>query len=209
LVCLGLLVSVSFFILKRNNPNLLTDKRKPNPFDRAVFLYFSGLAALYTYIISLAMAPFRCLQQFDGSLTLVRSPELDCYDVEWRKHWFVIVLGLSYIIAVPACFGYILWTYHRNKYSNAFQFRFGFLVRGYKKNFYWWSLFQLFRKTFLVMVIDLSSSYNPYLRTLMVLLVLLSTVLVEAITQPRIEGSLSRMLTTLYGCLSRSECPSY
>jgi hypothetical protein len=79
---------------KRENPHYWDKRLFPNPFERAIFLFGSGLSPLYTYIISVAMAPFRCFEQFDGSYSLVPSPNLDCYDDQWRSHWIAITIGL-------------------------------------------------------------------------------------------------------------------
>jgi hypothetical protein len=51
---------------RRTNPLALKEKRKANPFERALFMFGSSLGPLYTYLISVAMAPFRCLSQPDG-----------------------------------------------------------------------------------------------------------------------------------------------
>jgi hypothetical protein len=84
--------------------------------------------------------------------------------------------------------------YRKDQASNEFHFRYGFFIGAYKKEYYWWGLFQMFRKAFLVMVIDLSNSYNAYLRTFLVLIVFISTMLIESLLQPRYEASLSRSL---------------
>jgi hypothetical protein len=143
----------------------MESKLKPNPYERAIFLYSWGLSSMYTCICSIGFQPFRCYIQNDGSHTLVPAPYLDCFDSNWRENWFLVFLGLSYVILIPLYFFMILWIYKQNEFSNSFQFRYGFIVRGLKKKFYWWNLFQMLRKTVVVMTIDLTSSYNVYLRT--------------------------------------------
>jgi hypothetical protein len=184
-------------LIKRKNPKALQDKRIPDPFERGIYFYSAGLLAMYTFLLSIALSPFRCFEQVDGSWTLVPAPYLNCFDDNWNKHGVSTFFGLLYIILIPLFFAYLLYIYPSNEYNNAFHFRFGFLVKGFRRKFYWWGLFLLFRKTVLVMTIDLSSSYNLHLRAFFALIVLVSCSFIEAAIQPRIESSASRILSIL------------
>jgi hypothetical protein len=139
--CLFLIAVIGHLFLKKLHPELLQSKRIPSPFERAINLC---LSSLYTFIISFAMAPFRCFAQADGSFTLVPSPDLDCFDNQWIRNWPLICLGLLYILVIPIYFVCILYFYKPKQMSNAFYFRFGFLVLGYSggSNYferrYWW-----------------------------------------------------------------------
>jgi hypothetical protein len=172
---------------------IVLQNNKANPFDRAIYLYGAGLGPLYTYLISVALSPFRCLRQEDGSLTLVASPSLDCFDIRWRGNWASIGIGLLNVILVPSIFIYVLWKYRRDFFDNKeFLFRYGYLTTGLKRKYYWWNVFQLFRKTLLVTTIDLSNNLNTFLRMFLVIGVLLCSILLETLCQPRQESSMSR-----------------
>jgi hypothetical protein len=200
LVSLGLIFAIAWIsveILKRKDPKLMESKLKPNPYERAIFLYSWGLSSMYTSICSMGLAPFRCYKQDDGSQTLVPAPYLDCFDSKWRENWFPILLGLSYIILIPTFFIWILWSYKQNQFSNSFHFRYGFIVRGLKKEFYWWNLWQMLRKAVVVMMVDLTSTYNVYLRTFLVVMILLIGMFVETILQPREEMGVATFVSVM------------
>jgi hypothetical protein len=45
------------------------------------FSFFSVLmTSLFTFVLSNSLSAFRCFAQDDGSLTLIGSPDFDCYD---------------------------------------------------------------------------------------------------------------------------------
>jgi hypothetical protein len=199
-IALAFLFLIACFAYKwfqRDDPNLLRNKIKASPFDNAISFYLSGLGSLYTFIINLSTNPFRCFQQIDGSYTLVPASYLDCYDLSWKQNYFSIVTGLAYIALIPVIFGCILWKLKTNSSNNIYIFRFGVLTKEFKKEYWWWGLFQLFKKTLLVMLINLTSNSNPFFRSFLVLLVLLFTLFVETLLQPRIESSTSKFLSFL------------
>jgi hypothetical protein len=192
LATLLLIAAIVFVREKHKNPHVYAQKTRATPFERAMVVFGSCLVPMYTYLISVSMSPFRCFEQDNGSLTLVPSSNLDCYDELWSKNWPIITLGLLYVILIPGFFIFILWKYRGNHYNNTFYFRYGYLVAGLKPQFYWWNVFQLFRKSLVVMMIDLSNSLNTFLRMFLVVTVLLSGTLIETLLQPRREENVSR-----------------
>jgi hypothetical protein len=194
---LFLIAAVAHFWKARHNPHIFENTLLSDPFDRAIYLFFLGCYAMYTYILSVAMAPFRCYDQPDGSKTLVPSSNLDCFDEQWRRHGFSIALGMIYTIFLPFFFAYVLWANRANRTKLKFVHRFGFLTVQYKSRYYFWSVFQLLRKTVLVMVIDLSNSYNPYFRVFLTEIVLIIFMMIEGLLQPRHEQAVSRVFSTL------------
>jgi hypothetical protein len=179
------------------NPSVVQKRLHANPFEKSIFIIGSGLGPLYTFLITIALSPFRCLKQVDDSLTLVPSPNLDCYDANWSQNWGTILLGLSYIILIPAYFIFVLWRNRSNFESNQFYFRYRYLISGLKPQFYWWNVYQLLRKTLLVMMIDLTNSFDDFARKYLVFIALLGGMLVETLLQPRIKDSASRNFSIL------------
>jgi hypothetical protein len=196
-VFLGFLFIASLVWKYGENREFWEKRLRANPFERAGFLFGAALTPMYTYILSVAMAPFRCYKQGDGSYSLVPSPNLDCYDEQWWNQWAVITLGLLYVILIPVFFMFVLWKNRGHFTSNKFIFRYGYLISGLKSSFYWWNVYQLFRKTALVMVIDLTNSFDPFLRTFFVIIVLLFSMIMEVLLQPRQEEGFSRTASIL------------
>jgi hypothetical protein len=191
------LAFVLFIFEKRKNPSVLKQKLHANPFEKAMWIFGAGVGPLYTYLISVAMAPFRCLKQIDGSYTLVPSPNLDCFDAQWNRNLATIMLGLLMVFLIPTFFIYILWKYRPDFSSNVFHFRYGYLVSGVKPKFYWWNILQLCRKTLVVMMIDLTNGSDPFLRTFLVIIIMFGFMHVESLLRPRPETSSSRSFSLL------------
>jgi hypothetical protein len=181
-----LLASVVNVVRKMNS-----QQSRGNPHEKVVFLFGAGIAQWYTFIITIALSPFRCKLQIDGSYTLTASPSLDCYDYQWMKNWPIICIGLSYILLIPAYFFFILWKNRNNLTDPHFIRRYGYLILGIKPKLYWWNVFQLLRKTFLVMMIDLSNSLDSMMRVFLVLVALLAGMFFESLVQPRKDQNAS------------------
>jgi hypothetical protein len=62
-----------------------------HPFEKALSIYIFLLTSLYTFIVSVALSPFRCYPQADGSYTLIPNPSQDCLMTHGRNDflWYV------------------------------------------------------------------------------------------------------------------------
>jgi hypothetical protein len=202
-----MLTALAVFIVRsqRNESMLFKRRAISNPFERAVNIYIAISVGMYIYMLTVALEPFRCFKQFDNSFTLVSSPSLDCFDGTWSNHWFSILLGLFYIIAMPGSIIFIFWKYRFSLNTNFFIWRFGLLTSRFKRQYYWWSLYVLAKKTLLVMLVDLTNDYNAQLRSFMVLLVLIFTMCVESLCKPyKINIGFARQLNLMYVHLNHS-----
>jgi hypothetical protein len=176
--------SVVYFYYRWNYPILITKRSAASPFEIALSMYLAILVGLYIYMLTIALEPFRCFQQADGTLTLVASPNLDCFDATWSQNMFSIVVGLLYIIGIPSFLILAFWKYRNSVETNEFHWRFGLLTSPYNRKYFWWSIYLLTKKTLLVMLIDLTNDYTIYIRTFIVLLLLLSALFIESICKP-------------------------
>jgi hypothetical protein len=198
LAVLCAIAAVYSFYKKRSNR--YTDNKQmlqANPFEKVLYIFGAGLGPLYTYMLTVAMAPFRCLKQVDNTFTLVPSPSLDCFDKQWNDNWATIILGLLVVLAIPAFFISVLVKYRNSFNSNTFNFRYAYLISGVKPQFYYWNVFLLFRKASIVMLIDLTNDFDPFLRTFLVAMMLLFFMFVDTMAQPRPEDSSSRVFSLL------------
>jgi hypothetical protein len=148
---------------------------------------------LYTSIMTMALAPFRCFKQVDGSFTLVPASNFNCYDDEWNKRLFPTMIGLMYVPLIPLFFIWILWKHKNNLKNNSFVFRYGYLIARLKPGLYWWNVFQLLRKALLVMLIDLTNNLDPFLRIFAVVLVLFALLFLETSLRPYNNDMISQV----------------
>jgi hypothetical protein len=180
-----LIASIAYLIQWKRGSETLKKHLNASPFERALSLYLAILVGMYLYILTTALEPFRCFEQPDMSLTLVASPNLDCFDSNWSNHWVSIGFGLVYMITVPVFLVYVLWSFRHSMETNKFHWRFGLLTSKYKRKFYWWSLYLLAKKIFVVMLIDLTNNYPVHFRSYLVLLTFLSSLVIESLCRPR------------------------
>jgi hypothetical protein len=190
-----LFASAVYLSFKLRKLEFLQRKLGASPFERALSLFLACLAGMYIYLLTIALGPFRCFTQTDGTFTLVASPDLDCFDEEWSRHWFSVLIGLLYIVAIPALLVLLLWKNRNSIESNKFQWRFGLLTSRFKRRYYWWNVYLLVKKTTLVMLIDLTNDYTPSLRSYLVLLLLVGTLVIETLCTPqKLSVGVSRYL---------------
>jgi hypothetical protein len=185
LLLLVIIASIVYLFQRCCQAAVLQKRLDANPFERVLSLYLSTLVGVYIYFMTTALSPFRCLQQADGTFTMVASPNLDCFDDVWSKNLVTISFGLLNTIAIPVSLVFILWKFRNEIESNRFQWRFGLLTSRYKPEYYWWSTYLLTKKTLLVMLVDLTNGYSVHFRAFLVLLALISALVIESLCKPR------------------------
>jgi hypothetical protein len=172
-------------------------KSEASPFERSFAFYLFFLTSLFTFIASVAFSPFRCFQQVDGLYTLISNPSEDCYDGVWFSHIWVIAFALLFIIAVPVIIFFLLRSYRGGFQSNEFVWRFGLLTNIYKDKYYYWELMSMFRKTLIVVFVDLLGNYSRYVKTFLLIIFLVSWMSLEAWVEPYKHEGFSSVLAYL------------
>jgi hypothetical protein len=166
ILCAALLAFAGLkqFLINRKNRHVVkaSFKSVADPFERAYSLLLLYLTSLFTLIVSVAFSPFRCYLQIDGSYTLIPKPSENCFDGVWLSHIWVIILALLFIGIVPFAIFYRLRSYKGNFKSNQFLWRYGLLTDVYKEKYYYWELMSMFRKTLIVIFVDLLSNYSKF-----------------------------------------------
>jgi hypothetical protein len=174
------------------HPGKFRNRSLPNPLERAVSLYVQGLVGLTTYVVMVGFSPFRCCRQIDGVYSLVASSNLDCYDDFWFSNLFIAILGLGEIALIPLVLFLIFRAQKHSIHDNKFVWKFGMLTDNYVEQFYYWELVVLLKKLIFVMIVDLSNDFDKHIRVFMAEIVLIGSIFVEYIFQPRKQES--RML---------------
>jgi hypothetical protein len=142
------------------------------------------MTTLYIYILSATFSAFRCAPQDDGSFTLLSSPDLDCFDLLWYKNLWLILLGILILIFVPCSLYFILYRNQNRLMDNHFRWKFGYLILPYKKNFYFWEVIMLLRKTMFVSLVDLTNGWQKLDRSFVLLIFLFMELLVDVYLDP-------------------------
>jgi hypothetical protein len=121
---------------------------------------FTGVA-LHAYLTFTALSPFVCQEKSNGMLVMRHDPSQLCYGPSWKKHEGMITFFLVfYVILMPLSYLIIFFVNRKSISSVNFQSHFGFLVRRFKKQFFWWEIFIMIRKTCFILAIQFLSVQN-------------------------------------------------
>jgi hypothetical protein len=166
----------------------------------AAFLFFMSL--MYTFIILNAFRPFQCLEQSDGTFTMISYPSLQCFDVQWYSNLgFIIVLILITVIAYPCGVCWILYSNRRNIHSDQFLNRYGYLIDPYKPDFFWWEIYVLVKKTLFSILLSSLITFPDSERSFYLTIYLLFCLIIENICKPYKYEELNS-INTIWNLLS-------
>jgi hypothetical protein len=160
-----------------------------HPFERALSIFIFLITSMYTFILSVVLSPFRCFPQADGTSTLIPNPSEDCYGPSWRRNLPFISFGLLQILAIPSGLLFVCWKFKSQMSNNYFQWRYGILFRPYREELFYWEVVVMLRKTFFVVLVDISNGLKGALRIYLTVLFLLLSFVAEGLLRPhRIQG---------------------
>jgi hypothetical protein len=143
------------------------------------------LIALYTSSISVALTPFNCKKQPNGTYTLLKDPSIICYDEDWNQRLGVVVLAiLCGPIAIPVGLFYIYFRNRKDHHSLNFLKTFDLLVSPYRPPYYYWELVVMLRRTFFVLSTDFLGGSSYAVRYSVSTVVLVTFFWIEAICLP-------------------------
>jgi hypothetical protein len=119
---------------------------------------------------------FKC-RDIDGVVWLAADMRLRCYDARWSGYAvYVLVMGVLYIVGLPAAVLYILWRRRHKLFGSSTdpfvattRAAFGFLYVDYGVGAWWWEVEELLRKLLLSAVVVLIDEGSPLQVTLAVL----------------------------------------
>jgi hypothetical protein len=121
--------------------------------QRCASFFLQSVVSCYTLIIAGAASPLVCLEQSDGSRTMVRNPSISCYSGEWNANYPIIVLFLVLYAAVfPLILLILLFVNRKNLQEPHMIEYFGSFTRQYKPNFFWWEFVFLTKRALFVAV---------------------------------------------------------
>jgi hypothetical protein len=188
-------ISTMVLVVKRSREKdyiLRLQKRiTAHPYEKALSIFIFLITSLHTFILSVVLSPFRCYPQADGTSTLIPKPSEDCYGFTWRRNLPFIVFGLFQILAIPCFLLYICWNFKAQKSNNFFLWRYGILFRPYKDEVFYWEVIVMLRKTFFVLLVDISNGLKKSLRIYLTMLFLLMSFLAEGLLRPHQKQGVS------------------
>jgi hypothetical protein len=143
------------------------------------------LVSMYTFLATNAFSPFQCLQQPDGTYTLITDPSANCYDSTWYSNLaFVVFSGIFTVFVIPCKLFHVLYKNRDNLNSKEFVSRYGTLVDSYKPKFYYWELYNVLKKTLFSVLVNATNDLGQDERIFYVTIFLFVCLLMENILKP-------------------------
>jgi len=105
---------------------------------------------LYPAISGRAIQYFNCSEKIDEKYYLVSDYRERCFEGEWMENLFFGVFGVVlYPLGIPAFFGWSLWSRRHRLDETDVAHRYGFLYEMYRRENYWWDVYEMLQKLFL------------------------------------------------------------
>jgi hypothetical protein len=147
--------------------------------------------ALYSFLASVALAPFNCKKLGENTTVLVSSAEVTCFDSAWRSHLpEAVIFLLEYFLFCPL---YIAWIMYKFRKLERIKSRFGIAVRErtfkamvqpYRKVFYYWESVTTLKRVSFVFCFILLDSFGYFTKIWVAILILFGFAWLESIAVP-------------------------
>eukprot|EP01017_Pseudomicrothorax_dubius_P029438 TRINITY_DN3570_c0_g4_i1.p1 TRINITY_DN3570_c0_g4~~TRINITY_DN3570_c0_g4_i1.p1 ORF type:complete len:847 (+),score=213.39 TRINITY_DN3570_c0_g4_i1:3-2543(+) len=179
-------LSLIYYITKRDafwTPEIQNDLKSVTIASITILIFF-----MHPEIIFQAMSLFQCTNVGDDDhpyLVLSEAYQVECWTPSHIK--WLLYLGLPSLIfwglGIPLFVYRLLRVYREEIDSEEVLEKFSFIVKGYRKETYYWEVVVTYRKIFLIFISVMMTNYGPFAQGLFVLLILtLSWVLQEVMT---------------------------
>jgi hypothetical protein len=117
--------------------------------NQAISFWIAINVGFYALFMNTLLEPFRCLRQSDDVYVSASDPSTKCFDAEWKRNLiFVIPTLFFYLIVFPLGLGFVLRSNRRNLDTEKGLVRYGFLIRLYKSQFYFWDIVVMLKRAF-------------------------------------------------------------
>eukprot|EP00743_Colponemidia_sp_Colp-15_P001740 GILK01001900.1.p1 GENE.GILK01001900.1~~GILK01001900.1.p1 ORF type:complete len:2319 (-),score=355.75 GILK01001900.1:247-6408(-) len=144
--------------------------REPLEFNRMCNCLILTADFMCIFLLNASVELFQCLQQPDGTSTLINDPDLVCYSSEWYQ---ILPIGLCSLIVYGfgqfALYIYIAIKAPANFHNPNWAQRFLCILCKYRKDNWYWCVITFLRKVCLSFIVTLLVS-NPFVQSLLALL---------------------------------------
>lgn len=144
------------FMTPINGSSLLT---------RSIYVVVFLFSTMFTMIVMTVFRPLQCLPQPDGTYSMMAAPSYQCFDKQWyTKYPFVILFSVIFVGILPIVLIIEFWKNKSNPDSLNFIWKYGSLLRPYRKKYFWWEIINTVKKTIFVILVDVLSDISIYSR---------------------------------------------
>jgi heme/copper-type cytochrome/quinol oxidase subunit 2 len=150
---------------KRRNQTDWGTNTGPDLFSRGLYMIVFIFSNMYTFLATKVLGPLECYQQHDKTFSMVLSPSSNCFEGEWaQNHYVVILFSILYLGLVPLSIIVVFVLKRKSIWQPEFLWKFGALIRPYKKNLFFWEIVATLKKTAFVVLIKALADITIYAR---------------------------------------------
>jgi hypothetical protein len=163
------------------------DPETPDPYWKTRYLYgFMNLfVTAHTLLASTVTQFFNCTMSGDGIWVMSSNPSVQCFQKEWNN-WipFAVIFSFLYTIAFPLAVYVFVHRYKAQTNTEWFMARFGSLILPYRAELQAWEIFNMMRRSAIILIIDLLTSISEQLRIFLLLIVFFIILLLQVWKRP-------------------------
>jgi hypothetical protein len=181
----GMFVVTRYWLIPKILPRYYRGWNRVKSIERIYTLFGTLLTATYTLTVSNIFSPFDCTKQPDGSYLMSKNSSVYCYQDEWKSHLGETVFFLIlYSFILPGVIAVRFYQQRKDPDSPQFQSRFQSLVSPYRKEFYYWELVTMLKRSLFFIALEFLSSYSYSSKFFSVLLMLFVFFCVDIVVFP-------------------------
>jgi hypothetical protein len=135
---------------RKNN----VERDGPDPISRVIYIIVFILSNMFTFLATKVLGPLECYRQPDRTFTMYLSPTNNCFEGEWAQNYgSVVFYAFLYLGLAPFSILVVFFIRRKHIWDREFLWKFGALIRPYKKTLFFWELVATFKKTMFVVLI--------------------------------------------------------
>jgi hypothetical protein len=153
------------------------------------------LFLIHPNIVEHLFSTFSCTELEPGEYWIRKNYDIRCWDNEHTYYIYRVVLPgiLVWGLGVPAVCLAVCMKNRRKLNNISFRFKFGFLLNGYCKNYYYWEFFILYRKLLIIFCSAFLSSISVHIQALSICILLLASLYIHQKHRPFYNNELNEM----------------
>ncbi|KAJ5078107.1 g protein-coupled receptor-related [Anaeramoeba ignava] len=159
-------------------------QKRKTLYNNLINSYTTILSFIYLFISFKALQIFDCKKQTSGVYTFEGDPSLFCYEKWWKDllPWAIVCL-IVYVIGIPVIFIILFFVSSKKLDEKTFDLRFGLLCSRYTKRWFFWEIFIMIRKLFLI-ISQLFISFDSIFQSVICVIVLLCALVFQVNSKP-------------------------
>eukprot|EP00475_Leptophrys_vorax_P019004 TRINITY_DN25968_c0_g1_i3.p1 TRINITY_DN25968_c0_g1~~TRINITY_DN25968_c0_g1_i3.p1 ORF type:complete len:750 (+),score=136.20 TRINITY_DN25968_c0_g1_i3:230-2251(+) len=195
-------VFLRYWLVPKVLPQFFRGWNRHRAIERILTMFGTLVTATYTLTVSNSFSPFDCTKQPDGTFLMTKNSSVYCYEAEWRSYLGITVFFLIfYSFLVPGSIAVRFFMQRKDPDNPEFQSRFKSLVSPYRREFFYWELILMLKRSLFFIALQFLSSYSYSSKFFSVLIMLFVFFCVDIVIFP-FSSQYLNVFSTLFNVVS-------